>query len=119
MACFYSAPVARNPTGVDKASARSDETLDCATRSLSQDGAFTQDNSTTTRLLRGALAGLVAGVVAFFDDRGRSGVFRLGLDHALFAADGRSTISVEDYAVAMIDELEQPRHSHRRFTVGY
>lgn len=55
----------------------------------------------------------------FFDERGRTGAFRLGVDHALFAADGRSTISIEDYAVAMIDELEQPRHTHRRFTVGY
>jgi uncharacterized protein len=55
----------------------------------------------------------------FFDERGRSGQFRLGLDHALFDADGNSTISIEDYAIAMIDELETPRHSRRRFTVGY
>lgn len=32
---------------------------------------------------------------------------------------GQSRISLEDYAVAMIDELEQPAHSRRRFTVGY
>jgi uncharacterized protein len=55
----------------------------------------------------------------FFDERGRSGQFRLGLDHALFDAHGNSAISIEDYAVAMIDELETPRHTWRRFTVGY
>ena len=56
---------------------------------------------------------------AFFDERGRSGVFRLGLDDLLVAPDGHSSISIEDYAVAMIDELETPAHSRRRFTVGY
>ena len=49
----------------------------------------------------------------------RSGVFRLGTDAMLVGADGGSAISVEDYAVAMIDELERPAHSRRRFTVGY
>lgn len=55
----------------------------------------------------------------FFDDRGRSGAFRLGTDHALFGPDGRSTISIEDYAIAMIDELERAQHMRQRFTVGY
>ena len=55
----------------------------------------------------------------FFDERGRSGVFRLGLDEALFAPDGKSSISIEDYAIAMIDELEHPQHTRQRFTVGY
>jgi putative NADH-flavin reductase len=49
----------------------------------------------------------------------RTGVFRLGGDVALRDANGRSWISFEDYAVAMVDEIEQPRHSRRRFTVGY
>ena len=49
----------------------------------------------------------------------RTGTFRLGLDDLLVGADGSSRISVEDYAVAMIDELEAPRHTRRRFTVGY
>lgn len=49
----------------------------------------------------------------------RSGQFRLGTDQMLFDANGVSAISVEDYAVAMIDELEQPRHARERFTVGY
>jgi putative NADH-flavin reductase len=37
----------------------------------------------------------------------------------LVDADGKSSISVADYAIAMIDELEKPRHSRVRFTVGY
>jgi putative NADH-flavin reductase len=49
----------------------------------------------------------------------RTGKFRLGLDDLLVMPDGSSKISLEDYAVAMIDELEQPRHTGRRFTVGY
>ena len=49
----------------------------------------------------------------------RTGKFRLGLDDLLIEADGSSSISVEDYAMAMVDELESPRHTGRRFTVGY
>ncbi|MBM3115338.1 NAD(P)-dependent oxidoreductase [Jeongeupia naejangsanensis] len=49
----------------------------------------------------------------------RTGRFRLGGDQLIVDADGNSVISVEDYAVAMIDELETPKHSRARFTVGY
>lgn len=49
----------------------------------------------------------------------RTGQFRLGTDQLLVAASGQSEVSVEDYAVAMIDELETPTHTGRRFTVGY
>jgi len=49
----------------------------------------------------------------------RTGKFRLGGDQLLLNADGKSEISLEDYAVAMIDELERPTHPRRRFTVGY
>ena len=49
----------------------------------------------------------------------RAGKFRLGGDQLLIGADGQSRISVEDYAVAMIDELENPKHTGHRFTVGY
>lgn len=49
----------------------------------------------------------------------RTGVFRSSLDQLIARDDGSSLISVEDYAVAMIDELEKPVHSRRRFTVGY
>ena len=49
----------------------------------------------------------------------RTGRFRLGNDQLLVEATGKSEISVQDYAVAMIDELERPAHVRRRFTVGY
>ncbi|NHZ35019.1 NAD(P)-dependent oxidoreductase [Massilia rubra] len=49
----------------------------------------------------------------------RSGVFRLGGDQLLVDGAGNSAISVEDYAVAMIDELEQPAHRRQRFTIAY
>jgi putative NADH-flavin reductase len=49
----------------------------------------------------------------------RTGKFRLGGDQLLVDAKGESRISVEDYAVAMLDELEQPKHVRQRFTVGY
>jgi putative NADH-flavin reductase len=49
----------------------------------------------------------------------RTQQFRLGGDYLLSDAEGKSHISVEDYAVAMIDELEQPAHLRQRFTVGY
>jgi putative NADH-flavin reductase len=49
----------------------------------------------------------------------RTGKFRLGKDELLTAEDGQSHISYEDYSVAMLDEIEQPKHVRRRFTVGY
>lgn len=49
----------------------------------------------------------------------RTGTFRLGTDQLLTAADGKSSISLEDYAVALVDEIEKPAHPRRRFTVGY
>ena len=49
----------------------------------------------------------------------RTGKFRLGTDQLLKDANGKSRISVQDYAMAMIDEVEKPKHIRRRFTVGY
>jgi putative NADH-flavin reductase len=49
----------------------------------------------------------------------RTGKFRLGRDDMLFDKDGQSRISIEDFAMAMIDELEHPKHHRERFTVGY
>lgn len=48
----------------------------------------------------------------------RTLVFRLGTDALLSNAQG-SRISFEDYAVALVNEIEQPAHSRQRFTVGY
>jgi putative NADH-flavin reductase len=49
----------------------------------------------------------------------RTGRFRVGGNQLLVSTDGRSDISAEDLAVAIIDEAEFPRHIQRRFTVGY
>lgn len=49
----------------------------------------------------------------------RTGKFRLGKDDMILDPDGKSNISVEDYAVAMIDELEKQVHHRERFTIGY
>jgi putative NADH-flavin reductase len=49
----------------------------------------------------------------------RTSFFRLGKDTLLTAYDGKSWISYEDYAVALLDEIERPKHPHERFTVGY
>ena len=49
----------------------------------------------------------------------RTGKFRLGKDQVVKDANGDSKISIQDYAVAMLDELEKPKHSRERFTVAY
>ncbi len=48
----------------------------------------------------------------------RTGKFRIGKDNLLSNEDG-SRISFEDYAIALVDEIEKPQHSRQRFTVGY
>ena len=55
----------------------------------------------------------------FFGPGERTGKFRLGEDDLLSDAEGKSHISYEDYAVALLDEIERPAHSRQRFTVGY
>jgi putative NADH-flavin reductase len=49
----------------------------------------------------------------------RTGKFRLGGEQQVIDAQGRSSISMEDYAVAMLDEIEKPQYLNNRFTVGY
>ncbi len=55
---------------------------------------------------------------AMFIPGARTGVFRLGKD-TLLSTEAGSSISHEDYAVALVDELETPAHIRQRFTVGY
>lgn len=43
----------------------------------------------------------------------------LGKDNMIVDDQGESSVSVEDYAVAMIDEVEYPTHHYERFTIGY
>jgi len=49
----------------------------------------------------------------------RTANYRLGKDDLIVNEKGESKISVQDYAVAMIDELEKPAHHRERFTIGY
>lgn len=49
----------------------------------------------------------------------RTGKFRLGGDQLIIGQDGKSAISYDDYAIALVDELENPRHIRARFTIGY
>lgn len=55
---------------------------------------------------------------ALFTPGERTGKFRLGGDQ-LLSGEGGSKISFEDYAIALVDEVEKPAHIKKRFTVGY
>ena len=56
---------------------------------------------------------------AFIQPGERTGKFRLGLTSLIADEKGNSSISAEDYAVALVDELETPKHLHQQFTIGY
>jgi len=56
---------------------------------------------------------------AEFVEGERTGTFRVGKDDLLVSGAGRSWITFADYAIAMLDEVEAPKHSRQRFTVGY
>jgi len=56
---------------------------------------------------------------AYFVPGERTGKFRLGKDELIANSAQESRISMEDYAVALVDELEKPRHRRQRFSVGY
>jgi putative NADH-flavin reductase len=49
----------------------------------------------------------------------RTGGYRMGSDTLVVDDNGASRISMEDFAVAMLDEVEAPKHLRRAFTVGY
>jgi putative NADH-flavin reductase len=49
----------------------------------------------------------------------KKGTYRLGKDELIVNDKGESVISVEDYAVAMLNEVENPQHHKERFTIGY
>lgn len=50
---------------------------------------------------------------------GRTGKYRLGEDHPVFDENQKSVLSVEDLAVVIADEVEQPKHHQKRFTAAY
>lgn len=49
----------------------------------------------------------------------KRGAYRTGLENPVFDKANKSIISVEDLAVAILDELENPKHIRKRFTVAY
>jgi uncharacterized protein len=55
----------------------------------------------------------------FFEPGQRTGKFRLGKDRLIADDKGDSRISYEDYAIALVDELEHPANICQRFTIGY
>jgi putative NADH-flavin reductase len=56
---------------------------------------------------------------AFFEAGQRTGTFRLAKDSLIMDDKQQSRISFEDFAIALVDELENPKHEGQRFTVGY
>ena len=59
----------------------------------------------------------VSGVMRIFMPR--TGAYRIGGDVMLKDESGQSVISMEDYALALIDEVENPLHHQTRFSVAY
>jgi putative NADH-flavin reductase len=49
----------------------------------------------------------------------RTGSYRVGSDEMLFDENGRSRITMEDMAIAMLDEADHPQHHRTRFTVAH
>jgi putative NADH-flavin reductase len=56
---------------------------------------------------------------AYFEPGDRTGKFRLGKDELIADEKQESRISMEDYAIALVNELEKPEHRQQRFSVGY
>jgi putative NADH-flavin reductase len=56
---------------------------------------------------------------AFFEPGERTGKFRLGTNELISDEKGESRISMEDYAIALVDELENPSHERARLSIGY
>lgn len=56
---------------------------------------------------------------AMFQPGKRTGIFRIGTDQLVVDEQGESHISTEDYAIAMLDEVEKPRFIRKRFTASY
>ena len=56
---------------------------------------------------------------AYFEPGGRTGKFRLGSDELKANVQQQSRISMEHYPIALVDELQKPRHRRQRFSIGY
>ena len=56
---------------------------------------------------------------AFLAPGERTGTYRTGGEQLLVGEDGGSAISMEDFAIALVDELENSQHPNQRFTAAY
>ncbi|MDE1177236.1 MAG: NAD(P)H-binding protein [Edaphobacter sp.] len=56
---------------------------------------------------------------AYFVPGERTGKFRLGSKELVTQPNGESKISFADYAIALVDEIEKPKHEKQLFSVGY
>jgi uncharacterized protein len=56
---------------------------------------------------------------AYFVPGKRTGKFRLGTTELITDAKGESRISFDDYAVALVDEIEKPAHERGQMSIGY
>jgi uncharacterized protein len=65
------------------------------------------------------VAWTVLSPAAMIEPGTRTGRYRTGADRLVADASGASRISIADYAVAMVDEIERPRHLGQRFTAAY
>jgi putative NADH-flavin reductase len=56
---------------------------------------------------------------AYFEPGERTGKFRLGTKELIANDKRESRISMEDYAIALVDEIESPKHVRASFSIGY
>ncbi|NNU76725.1 NAD(P)-dependent oxidoreductase [Clostridium estertheticum] len=56
---------------------------------------------------------------ALFETGVRTGKYNIGIDNLIVDEQGESKISFEDYALALVDEVENHKFSRERFTIGY
>jgi uncharacterized protein len=56
---------------------------------------------------------------AMIEAGSRTGKFRTGSNKLLADGEGNSKISIEDFAIALLDEAENPKHIQKRFSVAY
>jgi uncharacterized protein len=78
-----------------------------------------RDTLEVYRAARADLDWTVLSPAALIQPGERTGTYRTGTDQLLTDAAGQSRISAEDYAVALLDEVETPRFIRQRFTVAY
>ena len=66
----------------------------------------------------GSTTGMVS-PAAWIHPGERTGRYRTEKDKLIVNEQGQSEISAEDFAIAVVDELENPRHMRERFTAAW